>query len=138
MPRPHRFQLAGIQQHVVQRGVDRQAVFFEDIDREVYLDTLAESALWYGVSVHAYCLMANHVHLLVTPEVAGALSRTMRRLGSRYVAFINRQYGRTGTLWGGRFHACLVDSERYLFVCHRYIELNPVRAGLVVNPADYR
>ena len=137
MPRPHRIQLAGIPQHIVQRGIDRQAVFFRDSDREIYLEALAESAAWYGLAVHAYCLMTNHVHLLVTPRVDDALSRAMRRLGSRYVAYINRQHGRSGTLWDGRFRACLVNSESHFLVCQRYIELNPVRAGLVRGPADY-
>jgi len=113
-------------------------VFFEDTDREFYLNTLEESAQWYGLAVHAYCLMTNHVHLLVTPEKGDAVSRAMRRLGSQYVAFINRRYRRTGTLWDGRFRACVVDSDSYLLVCQRYIELNPVRAGLVENPDEYR
>lgn len=137
MPRPQRFQVVGVPQHVVQRGVNRQAVFFADHDREFFLDTLAESSSWYGMHVHAYCLMTNHIHLLVTPMTQDALSHTMRRLGSLYAACVNKRYGRTGSLWGGRFRSCLVDSERYFLVCQRYIELNPVRAGIVAAPADY-
>ncbi|MFT5448558.1 MAG: putative transposase [Gammaproteobacteria bacterium] len=137
MPRPQRFQVAGVPQHVVQRGVNRQAVFFTDNDREFFLETLAESASWYDMHVHAYCLMTNHIHLLVTPVAHDALSHTMRRLGGLYAAFVNKRHGRTGSLWGGRFRSCLVDSERYFLVCQRYIELNPVRARIVDTPADY-
>ena len=137
MPRPQRFQVAGVPQHVVQRGVNRQAVFFADRDRPFFLKILAESASRYGMQVHAYCLMTNHIHLLVTPMTQDALSHAMRRLGSLHAAFVNKQYGRTGSLWGGRFHSCLVDTERYFLVCQRYIELNPVRAGMVATAADY-
>jgi putative transposase len=138
MPRPQRYQVAGVPQHVVQRGVNRQAVFFADRDRAFFLKVLAESASRYEMQVHAYCLMTNHIHLLVTPMASDALSRTMRRLGSIYASFINKRYERTGSLWGGRFRSCLVDTERYFLVCQRYIELNPVRAGIVATAGDYQ
>ena len=137
MPRPHRIHLAGVPQHIVQRGVDRQAVFFADTDRQFFLKTLAETASWYGMQVHAYCLMTNHFHLLVTPSERDALSRVMQGLGSQYVAFVNRRYDRIGALWSGRFRSCLVDTEHYFLVCQRYIELNPVRAGMVKGPEKY-
>ena len=137
MPRPQRLRLAGIAHHVVQRGIDRQAVFFEDADRRFYLECLAETARWYGLAVHAYCLMTNHVHLLVTPREADSLSRSMQRLGGHYVRYVNDRSGRTGTLWDGRYRACLVDREQYLLTCYRYIELNPVRAGMVKQAAGY-
>jgi putative transposase len=98
---------------------------------------LRESAIRYGCSVHAYVLMTNHVHLLVTPSSAGAVSRMMQWLGRQYVGYINGRYRRTGTLWEGRYKSCLVDTERYLLTCYRYIELNPVRAAMVADPADY-
>lgn len=130
--------LPGVPSHVVQRGNNRQAVFFHPADYRFYLDTLFDSAARYGVSVHAFVCMTNHVHLLVTPWDEQALSRTMQRLGSMYTATVNRRHGRTGSLWDGRFKSSLVDSERYLMACYRYIELNPVRAGLVGHPRDYR
>ena len=103
-----------------------------------YLQDLREAALKYECRVHAYVLMTNHVHLLVTPNVAGALSSMMQATGRRYVRYINDSIGRTGTLWEGRYKASLVDDEQYVMSCYRYIELNPVRAGMVADPADYR
>ena len=137
MPRPQRLRLAGIPQHVVQRGIDRQAIFFENTDRQFYLRCLSETAQWYGLAVHAYCLMTNHVHLLVTPRDADSIWRAMQRLGRHYVRYVNDRAGRTGTLWDGRYRACLVDRENYLLTCYRYIELNPVRAGMVKHAGGY-
>jgi putative transposase len=138
MPRQPRPDLAGIAQHVVQRGIDRQACFFSVEDYRCYLTGLRQAASRYACHVHAYVLMTNHVHLLVTPEKVGAVSRMMQWLGRHYVGYVNARYRRTGTLWEGRFKSCLVDSERYLLTCYRYIELNPVRAGMVEQPHDYR
>lgn len=138
MPRQPRPDLAGIAQHVVQRGIDRQACFFSEEDYRCYLTGLRQAASRYACRVHAYVLMTNHVHLLVTPESVGAVSRMMQWLGRHYVGHVNSHYRRTGTLWEGRFKSCLVDSERYLLLCHRYIELNPVRAGMVEQLRDYR
>ena len=137
MPRQPRPDLADVPQHVVQRGNDRQPCFYVEDDYRRYLAGLRESAIRYGCAVHAYVLMTNHVHLLVTPSSAGAVSRMMQWLGRQYVGYINGRYKRTGTLWEGRYKSCLVDSERYLLTCYRYIEMNPVRAAMVADPGDY-
>jgi len=136
MPRPPRLELPGVPQHVRQRGNNGAACFFGDTDRRFYLKCLAEAAARRGCAIHAYVLMTNHVHLLVTPSAAGAIAAMMQDL-SRYVRVINAIHGRTGSLWEARYRSSLVDSEGYLLTCHRYIELNPVRAGLVPDPASY-
>jgi putative transposase len=123
--------------HIVQRGNNRSACFFSDPDRRFYLKCLAEASVARGCQVHAYVLMSNHVHLLITPVRPGAASAMLQDVGRRYVRTINSIHERTGTLWEGRFKSSLIDSERYLFACHRYIELNPVRAGIVSRPGDY-
>jgi putative transposase len=138
MPRLPRFNIANIPQHVVQRGNNRCACFFRDEDFALYLRWLGESAAANRVAIHAYALMTNHVHLLATPGVPGAVSAMMQALGRRYVGYVNRVHHRSGTLWEGRFKACVVDSERYVLTAYRYIELNPVRAGIVSDPATYR
>jgi putative transposase len=137
MPRQPRPDFAGIAQHVVQRGNDRQPCFFAPSDYACYLTQLQESAHRHDVAIHAYVLMTNHVHLLATPAAPGGISRMMQHLGRRYVPFVNARYRRTGTLWEGRFRACLVDRGDYVLACHRYIELNPVRAAMVVAPLEY-
>ena len=137
MPRKPRFDLPDIPVHVVQRGNNRQPVFFDDAGRRAYLAWLDEAAGRYGCAVHAYVLMTNHVHLLMTPGRAGAVGRTLQYVGRRYVPYVNRVTDRTGTLWEGRYRANLVEAERYLLLCHRYIESNPVRAGLVADPSDH-
>ena len=138
MPRRPRIDLPGVSQHIIQRGNDRQPCFFADVDRIRYLDELREICLKEDCAVHAYVPMTNHVHLLATPSRAGQIARIMQSLGRRYVRFVNDRYHRTGTLWEGRCKACLVDSETCLLRCHRYTELNPVRAGMVVTPNEYR
>ena len=137
MPRPPRLELAGVPLHVIQRGVNRSACFFGDVDRRFYLKCLANAAAARGCAVHAYVLMTNHVHLLVTPGEEGAAGAMMQDIGRRYVRVINTVHGRTGSLWEGRFKSSLVDSETYLLTCHRYIECNPVRAGMVGDVAAY-
>lgn len=137
MPRKPRFDLPDIPVHVVQRGNNRQPVFFDDAGRRAYLAWLGEAAGRYGCAVHAYVLMSNHVHLLMTPDRAGAVGRALQYVGRRYVPYVNRTAGRSGTLWEGRYRANLVEAERYLLLCHRYIELNPVRTGLAADPADH-
>ena len=137
MPRQRRLDLADIPQHVIQRGNDRRACFFTDVDYVRYLDELREITVREGCAVHAYVLMTNHVHLLMTPTEVGQVARVMQALGRRYVRFVNDRYHRTGTLWEGRYKACLVDSETYLLSCYRYIELNPVRAAMVLNAEHY-
>ncbi len=137
MPRKPRFNLPGIPQHVIQRGNNRAPCFFHAVDYRRYLDDLAAAAARYQCQIHAYVLMTNHVHLLVTPLVEYGISQLMQALGPRYVRYVNRRYRRTGTLWEGRYKSSLVDSERYLLTCMRYIELNPVRANMVQHPGDY-
>jgi len=124
--------------HVVQRGHNRNPSFLQDRDFELYLGLLDEFRTTYACSIHAFVLMTNHVHLLLTPREEGAVSNLMRRLGMKFVSTMNRRYGRTGSGWEGRFWSSLVDSRSYLLTCHRYIELNPVRAGLVKRPERYR
>ena len=138
MARLPRLDLPGIPQHVVQRGNNRLPCFLNDGDRLRYLQLLRESLAATCCRLHAYVLMNNHVHLLVTPREAGDVGRLMQRLGRSYVRLFNARHGRSGTLWEGRYKACLVDSEDYVLRCHRYIELNPVRARLIDNPASYR
>lgn len=137
MARLPRLCLPGIPHHIIQRGTNRQACFGADDDMAAYASWLDEYARKYAVEVHAWVFMTNHVHLLVTPSSKDGLSRLMQSLGRRYVRYFNHSYGRSGTLWEGRFRSCLVDAEDYLLICHRYIELNPVRAGMVSRPADY-
>lgn len=138
MPRIKRLDPPGIPRHIVQRGNNRQACFFHDYDRSLYLALLGRFAEAYRCQVHAYVLMTNHVHLLVTPAASGALAGMMQSLGRDYVRHINLTHGRCGTLWQGRYFSSPVDSERYLLACHRYIELNPVRASMVAHPTRYR
>ncbi|HEV6966619.1 REP-associated tyrosine transposase [Roseateles sp.] len=123
--------------HVILRGNNRQAIFYSDLDREHLLATLREVAAQYGVAVHAYVLMDNHLHLLATPPTPEALSRMMQSLGRRYVGWFNARHGRSGTLWEGRFRAGLIEGERHLLACMRYIELNPVRAGLCAEASEW-
>lgn len=134
LPRPD---LAGISQHVVQRGNNRMPCFFDDADRQDYLRILLLSAKRHGCAIHAYVLMSNHVHLLTTPTQAGAIASMMQTLGRLYVAAFNARHRRTGTLWEGRYKSCLVDSDTYVLRCHRYIELNPVRAHMTDDPATH-
>jgi putative transposase len=138
MPRKPRMYLPGLPYHVIQRGNNRGATFFSNQDYQFYLDCLQDASERYGVFVHAYVLMTNHVHLLVTPVNRDSISRAIQSVGRRYVQFVNFKHRRTGTLWEGRHRMSLVDSEKYLLTCMRYIELNPVRANLVQAPADYR
>jgi len=137
MPRRGRYFLPDQPLHVIQRGNDRQAVFFADDDYVRYRDWLQEGACRHFCAVHAYVLMTNHVHLLLTPATAESVPRLMQSLGRRYVRRVNDTYRRTGTLWEGRYRAAPIDGEAYLLTCQRYIELNPVRARMVAAPADY-
>jgi putative transposase len=137
MPRPLRIDLPHIPQHVVQRGNDRQPCFFQPCDRLRYLDDLREISRRAGCAVHAYVLMTNHVHLLLTPSAPGQVGHVMQALGRRYVRYVNDRYRRTGTLREGRYKSCPVESDEHLLRCYRYIELNPVRAAMVADPAAY-
>src|SRR4051812_2343596 len=131
MARHPRLVVPDVALHIVQRGVDRRDCFAHDSDYLVYLSTLRELVAHKKCALHAYCLMTNHVHLLLTPPDALACATLMRDLGQRYVSYFNRRHGRSGTLWEGRFRSCLVDSAQYVVACYRYIERNPVRAGMV-------
>ncbi len=138
MPRTKRICPPGIPLHIVQRGNNRKPCFRHLSDYKSYLDILNIAAKRYGVEIHAYAMMTNHVHLLVTPNYDFSASKTIQFLGRSYVMNFNRKHGRTGTLWEGRFRSAPVESERYLFACYRYIELNPVRAGMVELPEQYQ
>lgn len=138
MPRKPRFFLPGVVCHVVQQGHSLQPVFFDVADYSVYLAYLAEAAERYACAIHAYVLMNNHVHLLVTPQDKQGISRMMQYVGRYYVPYVNDTYGASGTIWQGRFKASLIDEEAYLLTCMRYIELNPVRAGVARSAAFYR
>ncbi|MDJ0780118.1 MAG: transposase [Gammaproteobacteria bacterium] len=137
MARRARMYLPGHAYHVYQRGNNHEACFNESENYRFYLELWDECSRRYGVAVHAYCLMTNHVHFLVTPEKQDSISRVTRDVGSRYAFYFNRRYQRTGTLWEGRHKASLVQCERYFLACSRYIELNPVAAGMVENPEAY-
>lgn len=138
MPRRARLSIPGIPWHIIQRGNNRSVCFFAENDFSFYLHYLEEFATKFGCAVHAYVLMTNHVHLLLTPQQPDSASLLMKHLGQRYVQYINRTYKRSGTLWEGRFRSCLAQSEGYVLACYRYIELNPVRAAMVNRPQDYR
>jgi putative transposase len=138
MARLPRFVIPGQPQHVIQRGNNRMDIFRADSDHRFYLEKLAEMAEKYDCQIHAYVLMSNHVHLLVTPQTENAIGKMMQGVGRYYVQYFNYCYRRTGTLWEGRYRATLIDSEQYLLTCMRYIELNPVRAGnMADHPAEY-
>jgi putative transposase len=138
MPRIPRPVVPGQPLHLIQRGNNRVAAFIDDQDFEQYLRVLREASRKTECAVHAYVLMSNHVHLLATANDARGPSRLMQGIGTRYVRYFNERHGRTGTLWEGRYRSTLVDSERYFFTCMGYIELNPVRAGVVSTPRAYR
>jgi putative transposase len=137
MARKPRVDLGGYTYHVTQRGNNRDACFFADEDYRFYRDCIKQSSDKYRVAVHAYVLMTNHVHLLVTTKLNGDLSRFMQHIGRRYVRYVNYAYKRSGTLWEGRFKSSVVDVDHYLLTCYRYIELNPVRAGMTERPSEY-
>ena len=138
MPRRARFCPAGLPVHLIQRGNNRHAIFTCDDDLSAYAHWLAEGAERFGVSVHGWVFMTNHVHLLATPSHDESLSRLMQFLGRLYVRRFNYTYTRSGTLFEGRFKTCIVQEDPYFLTCLRYIELNPVRAGMVRDPGDYR
>jgi putative transposase len=138
MPRRPRIHLAGVPLHIVQRGHNRDACFFGDDDYHAYRHWLGEALRESGCALHAYALMTNHVHLLLTPPQPQDVPKLIISLGRRYVQYINKTYRRTGTLWDSRYKSSLVQEDNYLLLCQRYIELNPVRAGMVDDPAHYR
>lgn len=128
----------GIPQHIVQRGNNRQVCFNGDEDMAAYAGWLKEFSKKFQVEIHAWVFMTNHVHLLATPRIENGISKMMQSLGRQYVRYFNYTYKRSGTLWEGRFKSCVIQSTDYLLKCYRYIELNPVRAGMVNYPDEYR
>ena len=138
MPRRPRLELPGVPLHITHRGVNRAATFLDAEDFTHYRHCLGDALAEQGVALHAYVLMTNHVHLLVGADLPGAVSRMMQSLGRRYVRAFTARHGRTGTLWEGRYKSCLVDNDGYFLTCLRYIELNPVRAAMVIQPWDHR
>jgi len=138
MPRRARLRIADIPLHVVQRGNNRGPCFFAENDYAFYRGLLESLAERFGCAVHAYVLMTNHIHLLLTPHAFDGVSSLMKHLSQRYVQYVNRRYGRCGTLWEGRYKSCLTQREDYVLACYRYIELNPVRARIVADPRHYR
>lgn len=137
MARLPRFTLPDQPQHVIVRGNNRSEIFCADEDYRFYLEKLKLACDKHGCSIHAYVLMTNHVHLLITPHEENSVGRALQMLGRYYVQYFNYSYQRTGTLWEGRYKATLIDSETYLLTCMRYIELNPVRAGMASHPSEY-
>ena len=138
MPRRARMYIPRLPYHIVQRGNNREPCFIEPENYQYYLELWKKCAKRYGVLVHAYCLMTNHIHFLVTPQTEESISKAMSVIGSRYAYYFNRAYKRTGTIWEGRHKSSLVQSERYLLTCMRYIELNPVVANMVSKPEEYK
>ena len=137
MARQPRLTLPGYPHHVIQRGNNKQAIFTTTADYQRLLDLLEENAKKFDVAVHAYVLMSNHFHLLATPQTAEGLPKMMQAVGRSYVRYFNDAQKRSGTLWEGRYKSTLIQTDRYLLACMAYIDLNPVRAGLVVQPQDY-
>ena len=138
MPRRARMYLPQHPYHIVQRGNNHEACFVEPENYQYYLELWKENARRYGIAVHAYCLMTNHIHFLVTPEHADSISRATSVIGSRYAWYFNKSYKRSGTVWEGRHKSSLVQTDRYFLICCRYIEMNPVMAGMVCKPEEYR
>lgn len=137
MARLPRYTLPGQPQHVILRGNNRTDIFAAEDDYHFFKECLHTAAQQHGCDIHAYVLMTNHVHLLLTPQQENSISKTMQSVGRRYVQYFNFRQNRSGTLWEGRYKATLIDSERYLLTCYRYIEMNPVRAGMVSQPGEY-
>ncbi|MDH5650958.1 MAG: transposase [Gammaproteobacteria bacterium] len=137
MPRRARKYLKELPYHIVQRGNNREACFIEEENYRFYLELWEKIARQKGVAVHAWCLMTNHIHFLLTPQDETGISETLKMVGSRYAQYINKKYKRTGTMWEGRHRSSLVQEGKYLLSCYRYIELNPVRANMVQRPEEY-
>ena len=137
MARLARYVIPGQPQHIIQRGNNRQVIFAAAADFQFFRDVMVEAAGRFGLAIHAYVWMTNHIHLLATPTDVDSISKTFQSAGRKYVQYFNYTYRRSGTLWEGRYRATVVDSERYLLSIMRYIELNPVRAGMVTHPRDY-
>ncbi len=137
MARLPRYVIPNQPQHIIQRGNNRQVIFAADADYQFFRDALVDSATKHGLLIHAYVLMTNHIHLLATPQFEDSIAKVFQSVGRKYVQYFNYAYKRSGTLWEGRYRATVVDSEQYLLKIMRYIELNPLRAGMTGHPADY-
>ncbi len=137
MARLPRYFVKGQVQHIIQRGNNRETIFVTNDDYLFYLECLRDAAKFHALSIHAYILMFNHVHLLASPKTEKSIPKTLQSVGRRYVQSFNFHYNRTGTLWEGRYKATVIDSDRYLFTCMRYIELNSVRANIATHPREY-
>ena len=138
MARPSRIQIADLTQHVINRGNNRCDIFLAEEDYLFFLRALRDASVRHQLDVHAYALMTNHFHIVATPRTATGLSEAMHVVGTKYVPYFNRCHGRTGRLFEGPFKSSVIDTDTYWFTCMRYVELNPVRAGLVSDPAEYR
>ncbi|MFD1382669.1 transposase [Rhodanobacter aciditrophus] len=138
MPRRPRALLPNVPVHIVQRGASHKAVFFENEDYKAYASWMKEAAVVYDIAIHAFVLMTNHIHILLTAKNPENVGKFMQHIGRRYVPFINHKYGRSGSIWEGRYKSNLVQSEHYFLAVMRYIELNPVRANMVEQAAHYR
>jgi len=138
MPRRHRIQIADLTQHVINRGNNRCDIFRAEDDYLFFLLVLREASVRHRLEVHSYALMTNHFHIMATPRIATGLSDAMHFVGTTYVGYFNRRYARTGRLFEGPFRSSVIDTDTYWFTCMRYVELNPVRAGLVSDPSEYR
>jgi putative transposase len=138
MARRIRYSIPGIPHHVIQRGNNRGRIFQVEEDFYLFRECIRSAVLENGCALHAYVLMPNHLHLLISPDSPNGIARTIQAISRRYVRQYNKRHSRTGTLWEGRYRSTVVESERYLFTCYRYIEHNPVRAGLVSTPEEYR
>ena len=138
MARLPRFFAKGYPLHIIQRGNNREPIFGAEPDYLFYLDCLQRAADEHALAIHAYVLMTNHVHLLMTPNQEESIAKVMQSVGRKYVRYINGVYRRSGTLWEGRYKSSVIQCDRYLLTCYRYIELNPLRAGMVENPGNYR
>ena len=137
MARLPRYVIPGQPQHIIQRGNNRQVIFAAEADYQYFRDAMVEASGRFGLAIHGYVWMTNHIHLLATPTDPDSISKTFQSAGRKYVQYFNYTYRRSGTLWEGRYRATVVDSEQYMLSIMRYIELNPVRAGMVVHPRDY-
>lgn len=137
MARLPRYVIPGQPQHIIQRGNNRQTIFAAEADYQFFRDALIEASDKYGLVIHAYVWMTNHIHLLATPNYDDSISKVFQSVGRKYVQYFNYTYKRSGTLWEGRYRATVVDRELYLLTLMRYIELNPVRAGMMAHPRDY-
>ncbi len=137
MARLPRYFVKGVPLHIILRGNNRESIFGDDEDRGFFKASLLDAATRYGLAIHAYVFMPNHIHLLASPQTPESISKAMQSVGRRYVQYFNTRYKRTGTLWEGRYRATIVEPQHYLFECMRYIELNPVRAGMVSHPRHH-